>query len=361
MRIDRTNYEIFFLDYFEGSLSPGQAEELMAFLDAEPDLRAEFEAFEMVTLDEVDDKVVFAGKDSLKRGQVTSANYEWYFAAYAEGDLSAEERSATEAFAATSPAMQRELDLMQKTRLQPDLSIKFAGKSALKRRKVIPLYTQMMRYGAAAAVILFMATLFFMDMPQPKDPQLADLPVTREEVAPAPAPEITPQQPSPAPETEARAVETPQAVSPAPAPSRPADSEPSAVSEVVPRSLLASRLPARGASPIEVASRSETSMEQRSEFAYWHLRNRTDDFAEETETPVPSLFQLAYEGVQRNIPEDIRRVEERLAASRPSSLRELAGAVGSFIGNPLGLESERDENGRLVQLAIGNSFEITRK
>ena len=359
MRIDRTNYEIFFLDYFEGSLSPAQAEELMAFLESEPDLRAEFEAFEMVTLDDSDGKVVFCAKDSLKRGQVTPANYEWYFAAYAEGDLSPEDRSAVEAFAASSPQRQREFDLMQKVRLQADQAIVFPGKEGLKQRKVIPLYSQMMRYGAAAAVILFMATLFFVQLPQPGQPQLADLPAATEPTTPASGPaEELPQAEVP---LQPEATDTQRAVSPEREASRPAEQPASREYEVPSRPLLASRLPARAASPIEVAALQETNMEQRSEFEYWHLRNRTDDFAEEVETPVPSLFQLAYAGVQRNIPEDIRRVEERLAASRPSSLRELAGAVGSFIGNPLGLESQRDENGRLVQLAVGNSFEITRK
>jgi len=359
MSIDRTNYEIFFLDYFEGSLSPAQAEELMAFLEAEPDLRGEFEAFEMVTLDDLDEKVVFAAKDSLKRGQVTPANYEWYFAAYAEGDLGAEERAATEAFASSSPALQRELGLMQKARLQPDQAIVFPGKERLKHRKIIPLYTQMLRYGAAAAVILLMATLFFVQLPQPRQPQLADLPPATEEPTSVSGPEEElPQAETP---VQPEITEPKKPVSHGREAIQPSASAPLRDYESVSRPLLASRLPARGSASIEFTGQQETNMEQRSEFAYWHLRNRSDDFAEELEPTTPSLFQLAYEGVQRNIPEDIRRVEERLAASRPSSLRELAGAVGSFIGNPLGLESERDENGRLVQLAVGNSFEITRK
>lgn len=361
MGINRTNYEIFFLDYYEGNLSTAQAEELMAFLEAEPDLRAEFEEFELVSLPG-DEVVYFAGKASLKRGQITPANYEWYFAAFAEGDLNEEERAMVLAFVANHPKMQRELELMQNARLQPDQAIVFPGKESLKRRKVIPLYTQVLRYGAAAAVLLFMATLFFIDLPQPKDPQIAELPVTRQEVVTDTTPEVIPQQADVMDVNESPAVEKPQAVSPVQPQTSPAYPESTVVPEQVSRPLLAGRLPARKATPVEATSQMGANMNQRSEFAYWHLRNRSDDFAEEMEpAAVPSLFQLAYEGVQRNIPEDIRRVEERLAANRPSSLRELAGAVGSFIGNPLGLESERDENGRLVQLAVGNSFEITRK
>jgi hypothetical protein len=130
MRIDRTNYEIFFLDYFEGNLAGAQVEELLAFLEAEPDLKAEFDTFEMVSLPGMEE-VTFEGKASLKRGEVTPDNYEWYFAAYAEGDLDAVDRSAVEAFAARSPKMQREFKLMQQVRLQPDQNHSISRKGRL--------------------------------------------------------------------------------------------------------------------------------------------------------------------------------------------------------------------------------------
>jgi hypothetical protein len=364
MRIDRTNYEIFFLDYFEGNLAGAQVEELLAFLEAEPDLKAEFDTFEMVSLPGMEE-VTFEGKASLKRGEVTPNNYEWYFAAYAEGDLDAGDRSAVEAFAASSPKMQREFSLMQKVRLQPDQSLAFPGKEGLKHRKVIPLYSQMMRYAAAAAVLLFMATLFFFQGPRLQDPQLAVLPEPTKQTPvhqdPQEGPVTTPSVTVPVtPDAEPQIIEPSHpatiqaAVSPAVEP----------VSASLPRPLLASRLSARGASPVKTSKAESAGMEQRSEFAYWHLANRVDEdeeYPEATETEAISLLQFAYNGLQRNLPDDIKRVEERLASNRPSSLRDLAGAVGSFIGNPLGMESQRDENGRLVQLAVGNSFEITRK
>lgn len=364
MRIDRTNYEIFFLDYFEGSLAAAQVEELLAFLEAEPDLKAEFDAFEMVSLPGMEE-VTFEGKASLKRGEVTPDNYEWYFAAYAEGDLSAGDRRAVEGFAASSPQMQREFDLMQKVRLQPDQAIVFPGKEGLKHRKVIPLYSQMMRYAAVAAVLLFMATLFFIQGPQLRDPQLAVLPEPTQEAPVTPGTEETPSAlPSVPgqvlPDAEPQIIEPSHLATIQPVVSPPVES----ASASMPRPLLASRLSARDASPVKTSKAEGVGMEQRTEFAYWHLGNRMEvdeEYPEATQTEAISLLQLAYNGLQRNIPDDIRRVEERLASNRPSSLRELAGAVGSFIGNPLGMESQRDENGRLVQLAVGNSFEITRK
>jgi len=49
-KINRHNYEAFFLDFAEGNLSPDQIRELEAFLDANPDLRDELDGFEIITL-----------------------------------------------------------------------------------------------------------------------------------------------------------------------------------------------------------------------------------------------------------------------------------------------------------------------
>ncbi len=50
MSINRNNYEAFFLDYFEGRLPEEGKEELMRFLELNPDLKKEFEGFEPVYL-----------------------------------------------------------------------------------------------------------------------------------------------------------------------------------------------------------------------------------------------------------------------------------------------------------------------
>ena len=364
MGIDRNNYEIFFLDYFDGTLAPARVEELMAFLAAEPDLKAEFDEFEMVSLQGLDE-VVFEGKASLKRGEVTPDNYEWYFAAYAEGDLKPEEVAAVETFAASNPQMQRELHLMMKTRLQAEPSIVFPEKDSLKRRKVIPLYTQMMRYGAAAAVILLMATVFFFRGPQLDTSGLADhIEVPRQETPvdaePSETPSVMPAESEPG--VSATAETTPTIV-----PSRRTAPDQSSTppSRILQPVLLAGRLNARPARPVTAQPLPEVNLEQRTEYAYWHLRNRGEEYPDETETPAISLFQLAYDGIQRNLPEDIRRVEQQISENRPNLLFGLASAslvgLNNLLGSPVTIESERDENGRLVQLAVGNAFEITRK
>ena len=50
MKISNENYEIWFLDYYEGQLAPEQVQELMNFLELNLDLKEEFEQFENITL-----------------------------------------------------------------------------------------------------------------------------------------------------------------------------------------------------------------------------------------------------------------------------------------------------------------------
>ncbi len=369
MRINRTNYEIFFLDYHEGNLSTAQVEELMAFLDQEPDLKAELHDFELLRLQDIED-ALFEDKASLKRGEVTPANYERYYAAYVEDDLSQEERLAVEDFAYSTPARQRELELMRKTRLHADYSVVYSQKQELKRGRIIPLYTQLMRYGAVAAVVLFFATLFFVQVPRFNEPQLVDLPPTPRETPLTPVPEDHPEpviadapEVTPAPAEEAEVV-------------RPTTRRREFLSSAnislarggiadVPPPIETNRLMARGATPVEASLAEGHSMEQRSEFAYWHLREKENPTLPPRPGSAGEIVQLAYNGLQRNMPENVRQMEELLSTERRGVLRELASVslsgINNLLGNPLSIESKKDENGRTRQIAIGDGFEVTRE
>lgn len=135
MKITKQNYPEFFLDYHEGRLPEAARAELMDFLARHPELKDEFEAFDPAFL-EPDPAIAFPGKASLKRGEVTPDNYDWYFAAYVSGDLSPAGMAAVEVFAGTDPRYARELSLMQHTLLEADTAVVFGGKSTLKRHVI---------------------------------------------------------------------------------------------------------------------------------------------------------------------------------------------------------------------------------
>lgn len=159
MKINRNNYEAYFLDYHEGTLDAGQVAELMLFLERNPQLKEEFESFEEITLEPAG--VVFSGKEELKKGEnnkIGSGNYEEYFINSIENNLSGAEQQELQSFLQANPSLNAEYELYRKTIL-PAEKIVFTGKAALKRgTKVRPLYY----YVAAAASVLLAIGLYML-------------------------------------------------------------------------------------------------------------------------------------------------------------------------------------------------------
>lgn len=173
MKISRSNYEAFFLDYFEGNLTEDQASSLMAFLKKNPDLKEEFDNFEMIEISEPS-AVSFPDKLSLKVPDtslpVTESNFEWFCVAKIEKDLNSEEEAALHTFIQKNPQKKRDLELYEKTILKADNDIVFEKPQTLKRFQTTPflLTKQMWSYASAAAVVFIIAGLFFM-LPKTKD------------------------------------------------------------------------------------------------------------------------------------------------------------------------------------------------
>ena len=134
MNINRENYEIYFLDYHEGRLEPGQVAELLVFLEAHPELKEEFEDFENIPV-APDMSVYFAEKTSLKKnnvsdfGPINASNYESYFIAETEKQLTPDEQLWLAGFMERNPGLTNDLELYIKTRIQPDLQIQYPGKA----------------------------------------------------------------------------------------------------------------------------------------------------------------------------------------------------------------------------------------
>ena len=68
-KINKHNYEAFFLDYYEKNLSTEEVAELMLFLENHPNLKEEFEDYEEIIL-EPDTTVIFENKNSLKKNSL---------------------------------------------------------------------------------------------------------------------------------------------------------------------------------------------------------------------------------------------------------------------------------------------------
>lgn len=159
--ISRSNYEIIFIDYFDGKMDNIRQEEFFSFLRMNPDLQEEFNLYSGIHT-EPDLTINFRGKDRLKKDTITAYNYKAWLVGYIENDLVAEQRKEVEFFLSNNPTFKPELEILKLSRFVPDQRIIFNKKNALKRGTKIIRFTPSVKrtLSIAAALILFTLTYF---------------------------------------------------------------------------------------------------------------------------------------------------------------------------------------------------------
>lgn len=155
MNINRHNYEEYFILYLDNELSSDQRRGVEEFARLHPDLQEELELLQQTKFIP-DEQVIFSQKEELLFSGVSSfisiSNYEEWLVAYIDNELTPEQRTAVEIFAGQHINVQKELELFQQTRLQPE-AILFPDKESLYRKeeKVRPIVW----WRIAAAAVLF--------------------------------------------------------------------------------------------------------------------------------------------------------------------------------------------------------------
>ena len=159
MAINRNNYQVYFIDHYEGILSPKETLVLMAFLDDNPDLKSEFDNFDVEPL-VPDPEVTFKGKDSLKKQVFAKpAEGDAMLIAYVEGDLQEGDRRKIKERIETEAVTKYDLEQYQSTLLIPDQEVTYPYKAELKRTiGTSILFTQWSRYAAAALIFILLGT-----------------------------------------------------------------------------------------------------------------------------------------------------------------------------------------------------------
>lgn len=161
MAINEHNYEAWFLDYAEGNLSEEQVAQLMAFVEARPELAAELEEFELMALEAPE--MAMMNPAALKMpdaaGAITESLADDLLIGELEGTLTAAENKELTALVAAHPILEADRALYKQTVLVADTTQGFGNKAGLKRGGVlIPLFVK--RAAAIAAVLLFLAGAF---------------------------------------------------------------------------------------------------------------------------------------------------------------------------------------------------------
>lgn len=120
MPLHRSNYESWFLDYHEGTLPPEKEAELFAFLEAHPDLKEEFRAFELIRLqaDQPADAPSFDKSRVKKVLTIDESNIDEWLISEQEGQLTPEEQHVLARYLEQHPAQKADRDRYASIRLK---------------------------------------------------------------------------------------------------------------------------------------------------------------------------------------------------------------------------------------------------
>jgi hypothetical protein len=164
MKPDRSNYEIWVIDWLDGNLSDQQAEDLMVFLNENPDLKDEIEGIALVNLRS--GKNFFFGKESLKKtaGSFSQSQFEHLCIAYLEDDLNLDQRSELLEIISNDENKKREFDQILKLKLKPPL-FSYAGKKRIKKLTTGQKIIRMAAAGLSAAAAVLVLVVVFLSSP----------------------------------------------------------------------------------------------------------------------------------------------------------------------------------------------------
>ncbi len=163
MKINRNNYESFFLDYLEGNLEDGRMEEFHEFIRKNPDLGEELYHFDKLILRE--EKQHFGKKEQLYKEELDHQTvFDHAVVAWMEGDLNPEQILSLRNYLEKHPDRNKEMELFMITRLIPDPSLQFPAKKSLYR---ISATRKLVIWGTRMAAVFLLAWGVYALLQQP--------------------------------------------------------------------------------------------------------------------------------------------------------------------------------------------------
>ncbi|MEI9806666.1 MAG: hypothetical protein WDO16_01610 [Bacteroidota bacterium] len=136
MKLNRHNYEEYFILYLDNELGSEDRREVELFAEENPDLKAELDILLQSKLTP-DTGITFTNKESLLARDssfINLNNYEEWLLSYIDNELTATETKDVERFITEHPAVKTELGLLQKTKL-PFEAITFLVKNLCTAKK----------------------------------------------------------------------------------------------------------------------------------------------------------------------------------------------------------------------------------
>ncbi|MEQ8907836.1 MAG: hypothetical protein RIC95_01475 [Vicingaceae bacterium] len=164
-KVNPHNYEAFFLDYLEGKLSAREKAEVDAFLEKHPELKAELEEFETISLDA--ETVKMPKADLLREEETGLSRKDYLLIASVEGTLSKTEKTELDKLLEVEPNLLDELSIYEKTKL-PEENLAFGAKEDLKQKEGRVIYWQFYAASASVAAAILALFMFNFNSVQPR-------------------------------------------------------------------------------------------------------------------------------------------------------------------------------------------------
>jgi hypothetical protein len=162
MKIDRSNYEIWFIDWLDGKLNDYQLEQLNLFLSENPTLQEELKATDIPII--IPPANEFKGKSRLNRtpGEITESQFEYLCVANAENDLLPEELDEFDQIISANSQRRRISELYIKLKLKAPY-IRYLNKKKLLKKTPLQktLRFSFALLSAAATVALLITISIF--------------------------------------------------------------------------------------------------------------------------------------------------------------------------------------------------------
>jgi len=161
MKPDRSNYEIWFIDWLDGKLTGPEEELLIAFLKENPDLQDELKDLDLISL--ASPVYDFSLKEDLFRSakDLSDSQFDYLCISNLENDITPGQKAELNDIISNDEQKRKRYDQYQKIRLRPASEV-FSRKSAVKRLTIAQRYTRMAFIGlsAAAAILLLVISVF---------------------------------------------------------------------------------------------------------------------------------------------------------------------------------------------------------
>jgi hypothetical protein len=165
MKIDRSNYELWLIDWLDGNLNDSQIEQLKHFLAGNPDLKEESDELTMFRLNPAWKS--FLHKNQLKKttADLTLSQFEYLSVAYLENDLSAEEKTELLESIENDQEKKNSFEFVQKMRLLPG-NLSYKHKKRLLKRTIAQNVIQWSLAGLSAAAIVTLVIITYVSKPR---------------------------------------------------------------------------------------------------------------------------------------------------------------------------------------------------